>query len=67
MKERDLLEELRVDGMLMLNWILKEIVGRLWTEIMRFGIRINVGSYINGSELSIKLHKLRGMYIYTQL
>jgi hypothetical protein len=34
LKERDFLEDLRVDGMLILNWILKEIVGRMWTEIV---------------------------------
>jgi len=46
LNERDFLEDLRVDGMLILNWILKEMVGRMWTEIMWFRIRMNVGSYM---------------------
>ena len=33
-EERDLLEDLRVDGRLILNWILKEMIGRMWTEVM---------------------------------
>jgi len=34
LKERYLLEDLRINGMLILNWILKEIVGRMWSKIM---------------------------------
>jgi len=37
-KERDCVEELSIDGRIILKLILKRLSGRVWTELIWFGV-----------------------------
>jgi hypothetical protein len=52
MNGRDHLEFLGVEGWIILKWIIKKSVGRVWTELNWFRIGTMVGSRERGGEPS---------------
>jgi hypothetical protein len=40
LKERDCVEELSIDGRIILKWILERLTGRVWTELIETSGRL---------------------------
>jgi hypothetical protein len=52
MKERDHLEGLVIDGRIILKWIFKKSVGKIWTGLIWLRIRTVAGACESGNEPS---------------
>jgi len=64
MKEGDHLEDLRVDGKIILKYILREYYERVWTALLWSSIRRSGGATVN-TIMNFPFHKMRKIFLTT--